>query len=75
MLEFVMRSAGRLAHAVLDGAARLMVAAPGHWLCCRPPAWTARVGQRWDTFDVAPWNLFNVWWRAGQWAVSRADRG
>jgi len=25
------------------------------------------VGQRWDTFDVAPWNLYNVLWRAQQW--------
>lgn len=53
--------------------AQLMVAAPGHRLCCRPPAWTAYVGQRWDTVDVAPWNLYNLMWRAGQWALTRAD--
>lgn len=58
---------------VLDVVARLMVAVPGHRLCCRPPAWTAYVGQRWDTFDVAPWNLYNLLWRAGQWATARVD--
>lgn len=57
---------------VLKTAARLMVAVPGHWLCCSPPAWTAYVGRQWDTFDVAPWNLYNVLWQAGQWAVARA---
>ncbi|MGO2520199.1 MAG: hypothetical protein ACTH8F_08755 [Microbacterium sp.] len=40
----------------------------GHRICCgRIPAWTARVGQRWDTFDVAPWNLYNVIWRSQEW--------
>jgi uncharacterized membrane protein len=40
----------------------------GHRLCCgRIPDWTAHVGQRWDTFDVAPWNLYNALWRAQQW--------
>lgn len=58
---------------VLNGVARLMVAVPGHRLCCSPPAWTAYVGQRWDTYDVAPWNLYNMLWRAGQWAVARVD--
>jgi len=38
-----------------------------HRFCCRIPDWTAHVGQRWDTFDVAPWNLYNVCWRVGQW--------
>ena len=37
-----------------------------------PWSWTAHVGQRWDTFDVAPWNLYNVWWRAGQWVSHHA---
>ena len=39
------------------------------------PSWVLRaagvdgfVGQRWDTFDAAPWNLSNVWWRAGRCA-------
>ena len=40
-----------------------------HRICCRIPTWTTRVGQRWDTYDVAPWNLFNVWWRLGQWVA------
>lgn len=57
---------------MLDLVARLVVAVPGHWLCCSPPAWTAYVGQRWDVVDVAPWNLYNVLWRLGQWALQRA---
>lgn len=57
---------------MLDFVARLVVAAPGHGLCCHP-RWTAYVGQRRDTFDVAPWNLYNVLWRFGQWAIRRAD--
>jgi len=28
---------------------------------------TAYVGQHWDTYDVAPWNLYNVLWCAQQW--------
>ena len=55
MLDFVMRFAAKIAsrpaaavlNGMLNGVARLMVATPGHWLCCRPPAWTAKVGQRW----------------------------
>lgn len=39
---------------ILDIVARLMVAVPGHWLCCSPPASTAYVGRRWEAFDVAP---------------------
>ena len=31
-----------------------------------PWPWTAHVGQRWDTYDVAPVNLYNVLWRFGQ---------
>jgi hypothetical protein len=38
-----------------------------------PPAWTAHVGQRWDTFDVSPWNLYNVLWRGGQWVFKHTD--
>lgn len=40
----------------------------GHRVCCGCiPAWTARVGQEWDTWDLAPWNLYNVIWRAQSW--------
>lgn len=53
--------------------ARAIVAVPNHRLCCKIPGWTAHVGQRWDTYDEAPWNLFNVLWRVGQWAVRRAE--
>ena len=36
----------------------------GHHICCgRIPGWTAHIGQRWDTWDVAPWNLYNAIWR------------
>lgn len=43
----------------------------GHRICCgRIPAWTAHVGQRWDTYDVAPWNLYNAIWRAQEWLRS-----
>lgn len=37
----------------------------GHRICCRVPEWTAYVGQRWDTYDVAPWNLYNLLWAVG----------
>jgi hypothetical protein len=36
-----------------------------------PPQWTAHVGQRWDTYDVAPWNLYNLIWRFGQWVFKQ----
>ncbi|AZC14027.1 hypothetical protein [Microbacterium sp. ABRD28] len=40
----------------------------GHRLCCgRIPDWTARIGQRWDTYDVAPLNLYNVMWSIQHW--------
>ncbi|MHC3000349.1 hypothetical protein [Microbacterium sp. HJ5] len=40
----------------------------GHRVCCgRIPAWTARVGQRWETYDLAPWNLYNAVWRVQHW--------
>lgn len=30
----------------------------GRRICCgRIASWTARMGQRWDACDVAPWNL------------------
>jgi hypothetical protein len=47
----------------------------GHRICCRIPAWTAYVGQRWHTYDVAPWNLYNAWWRVGQWVARHAEAG
>lgn len=58
---------------VLDVVARLMLTVFGHRVCCSPPAWTAYVRQRWDTHDVAPWNLFNLLWQAGQWASGRSE--
>ncbi|QSE84784.1 hypothetical protein [Rhodococcus koreensis] len=37
-------------------------------ICCgRIPEWTAHVGQAWNTYDVAPWNLYNVIWRIQHW--------
>ena len=48
--------------------ARAILALSGHRICCEIPGWTAHVGQSWDTFDVAPWNLYNVIWRTVQWA-------
>lgn len=43
----------------------------GHHICCgRVPEWTAHVGQKWDTFEAAPWNLYNVVWRAQDWVRS-----
>jgi hypothetical protein len=37
----------------------------GGRVCCGAiPNWTGRVGQKWDTFDGAPYNLCNVIWRA-----------
>jgi hypothetical protein len=39
-----------------------------HRICCgHIPAWTTRIGQRWDTYDVAPWNLYNIIWRSQAW--------
>lgn len=35
----------------------------GHRICCHTPEWTANVGQPWDTYDVAPLNLYNVIWQ------------
>jgi hypothetical protein len=52
---------------MLAACCSLLITVTRHRVCCRIPAWTAYVGQRWDTFDVAPYNLFNVWWRLGQW--------
>ncbi|KAF2412532.1 hypothetical protein B1729_14565 [Microbacterium sp. B35-04] len=43
----------------------------GHRVCCgRIPAWTAHVGQRWDTYDLAPLNLYNAIWRVQDWIRS-----
>jgi len=48
-------------------ACNLLITVTRHRVCCRIPDWTAHVGQRWDTHDVSPCNLYNLWWRAGQW--------
>ena len=46
----------------------------GHRVCCGAiPSWTAHVGQKWDTFDVAPYNLYNVIWRAQNWVLQNCD--
>lgn len=45
------------------------------WLCfARIPGWTARVGQPWDTYDVTPWNLYNILWRGQQTLARRVYR-
>jgi hypothetical protein len=54
---------------------RTVVAISGDRFCCRVPGWTAYVGQRWDTFDVAPWNLYNIIWRFGQRMHSHTELG
>ena len=37
-----------------------------HRLCCGSiPEWTA--GRRWETVDLAPWNFYNILWRAQNW--------
>lgn len=51
--------------------ARFLLVCAGDRLCGRIPDWTAHVGQPWDTYDRAPWNLYNLLWRLGQWAVAR----
>ncbi len=46
----------------------------GHRVCCGAiPGWTARIGQKWDTFDVAPYNLYNVIWRAQYWVLQNSE--
>lgn len=42
---------------------RALLKITGHRICCRIPNWTAYVGQKWNTYDVAPWNLYN--WTSG----------
>ena len=49
--------------------ATAVFAVTGHRICCDIPSWTSVVGQPWDTYDVAPWNLYNLIWRIGQWVV------
>ncbi len=49
--------------------ASLLVTLTRHRVCCRIPGWTARVGQSWDVYDTAPFNLYNTWWRLGQWVT------
>jgi hypothetical protein len=51
---------------------RAPLALPGHRICCRIPAWTAYVGQLWDTYDRAPWNVYNVIWRIWRWVEAGA---
>jgi hypothetical protein len=41
-------------------------ASTGHWLCS-PPNWTAYVGRPWRPINEEAFNLFNQWWRFGQW--------
>ncbi|WP_261375351.1 hypothetical protein [Arthrobacter sp. KBS0702] len=46
----------------------------GHRVCCGAiPRWTAHVGQRWDTYDVAPYNLYNIVWCAQHWVLQNCD--
>lgn len=53
---------------------RSLFALLGHRICCgRIPEWTAHVGQRWDTYDVAPWNLYNIIWCCQNWIRGRVD--
>ena len=58
----------------VDLCCRGIIAVTRHRLCCGTiPNWTAYVGQRWDTFDVAPWNLYNVLWRLQHQLIRRCD--
>ena len=53
---------------------RFLFALLGHRICCgRIPEWTDRVGQTWDTYDIAPWNLYNIIWSYQYWIRSRVD--
>ncbi len=53
---------------------RFLFALLGHRICCgRIPEWTARVGQEWDTYDVAPLNLYNIVWRIQSSVRNRVD--
>lgn len=45
---------------LLSALADTLITLTRHRICCRIPEWTAHVGQRWDTYDVAPWNLGTV---------------
>jgi hypothetical protein len=54
---------------VLSLLCEALITITRHRICCRIPLWALRVGQRWDTYDVAPWNLYNVVWRLGQWVI------
>jgi hypothetical protein len=58
----------------VDLLCRGIITMTSHRLCCgKIPGWTAHVGQPWDTYDVAPWNLYNVLWRAQQQLIRRCD--
>ena len=50
---------------------RVLTVVLGETRLVSPPRWAAEVGPRWDTADKVPWNLFNLWWRFGQWVVAR----
>ena len=53
---------------------RLLFRLFGHHICCgRIPEWTASVGEPWDTYDVAPRNLYNMIWRIQAWVRNRID--
>ena len=46
----------------------------GHHVCCGAiPECTAHVGQKWDTYDIAPCNLYNVLWRAQNCILQNVD--
>lgn len=62
-------------HSVIQHAiASRLFAIFGHRICCGEiPDWAARVGQPWDTYDVAPYNLYNVIWRAQNWVLQNCE--
>lgn len=61
--EHLYRKASLPRRAVCDLLFRVF----GHRICCHVPEWAAKVGQPWDSYDVAPWNLFNVLWAGATW--------
>lgn len=63
------RTSRRVTAAMCDA----IIAGTRHRVCCRIPSWAAYVGQRWRPYDEAPWNLYNVWWRSGQWVANHAS--
>ena len=62
----MMERQSMIKHAVLGYLFRIF----GHRICCgKIPGWTAHVGQKWDVYDVAPYNLYNVIWRVQSWIL------